>query len=212
MKERQAQKLEQHMKEMRTCRYLALWAASQIPKRHQDNWAKLSEPDEMLIPHPGKPPWDAAFREGLRVAKDGGILVFLGDRGTGKTQLAVTIIREFTFRGVGALYRRWQDIVLALRACFAKKAKQTDAAVIDMLAARPLLVIDEIQEQGRSDFDERTMTHLIDLRYGAKLPTVLIGNLTVEQYAEIVGPSILDRTKETGAVIVCDWPSFRGGV
>jgi hypothetical protein len=38
---------------------------------------------------------------------------------------------------------------------------------------------------------------------------VLVGNLTVAAFAEVVGDSIVSRMQETGGALVCDWPSYR---
>ncbi len=138
----------------------------------------------------------------------------LGDRGTGKTQMAASVIRQHCEAKCEALYRRMMDIIIDLRASFNRSIRSDriephEHDILRALSGVSLLVIDELQEQGASDYDKRTLTHIIDTRYGAERPTILIANLTVPQFAQLVGPSVLDRAKETGSVILCDWPSFR---
>jgi DNA replication protein DnaC len=80
-----------------------------------------------------------------------------------------------------------------------------------MVAAKDsaLLVIDELQERGESDFENHKQTHIVDARYSRELPTILIANYTREEFAASVSPSILDRIRENGIGVFFDWPSFR---
>ena len=42
------------------------------------------------------------------------------------------------------------------------------------------------------------------------LDTILIGNVgTPNELQELMGIPMADRIRETGGVIVCDWPSYR---
>jgi DNA replication protein DnaC len=71
------------------------------------------------------------------------------------------------------------------------------------------LAIDEIQVRGGKPFEDNLLTNLIDDRYSAMRPTLLMANLPHEELTETLGASIVDRVTENGAVIHCDWPSFR---
>jgi len=64
--------------------------------------------------------------------------------------------------GKTALYRRALDIFTDIRSTYALKGGETEKQIIEKLAACGLLVIDEFQEQGRSEFDNRIITNLID--------------------------------------------------
>ena len=50
---------------------------------------------------------------------------------------------------------------------------------------------------------------MIYKRYGAMKDTILISNQTPDVFQKAIGSSILSRLQETGAIIQCDWPSFR---
>jgi DNA replication protein DnaC len=77
------------------------------------------------------------------------------------------------------------------------------------LSAVGLLVIDEIQERADTQFEDRTLTNLIDARYYGMRPTILIGNLRPSEFAARIGSSIASRIRETGGVIEFNGPSFR---
>jgi DNA replication protein DnaC len=50
---------------------------------------------------------------------------------------------------------------------------------------------------------------LIDARYGAKRPTILIANLSKDELGKSLGPSIVDRASENGRRIDFTWNSYR---
>lgn len=150
--------------------------------------------------------WMMAFLDAERVLKKGGIVILHGDRGTGKTRMAAELA-VFLWK---TEYRKAMGFFLDVRATYKAKSKLTERDVIDELATAKMLVIDEIQVRGGKPFEDNLLTHLVDLRYAERLPTVLIANLPSDQLAESLGASIVDRISENGAVILCDWPSFRG--
>jgi len=50
----------------------------------------------------------------------------------------------------------------------------------------------------------------IDKRYGSMRATLLIGNIRENELVAALGPSIIDRSRDGGGIIFCDWPSLRG--
>ena len=54
---------------------------------------------------------------------------------------------------------------------------------MDELATTKLLIIDEVQERAESGFENRLLTHLIDARYAAMRPTIIIANLAKRELA-----------------------------
>jgi len=179
--------------QQRTAAREALLAAAGLPQRHRDRTA---------TDWPGKA-WE---RVGEAILA-GGTVALVGKRGTGKTQMAAELVKSAT-RGLGksAWYTRADDLFDAMRAEFDGKGR---GKIMQRAARVGLLVIDELQVRFDSAFEDRELTRLIDKRYGSMLPSVLIANLTPEAFWESVGPSIGDRMREGGTVIVCDWGSFR---
>jgi DNA replication protein DnaC len=152
------------------------------------------------------------------VIEDGGILILHGKRGTGKTQMAAEIARSkrFPFDAVNgperkrsAHYQTAMRFFLTVRATFKKGSTKTELEIIDQMTAPGLLIIDEFQERGETPFEDRLITHLIDARYGACRPTILIANLTKEELGKALGPSIVDRASENGRRIDFTWNSYR---
>ncbi len=154
--------------------------------------------------------WSLALAKANRAIFTGsGLIAFLGDRGNGKTQMGVELIRENSRLGKSSTYIRSRDIGMEIRQSYKQGALSTDKSVIDRLSRVKLLVIDELQEQPDTDFEMKNLRLIVDNRYGAMLPTVLIANMTLKVFMDHVGGSIVDRIHEGGLVINFDWPSFR---
>ena len=153
----------------------------------------------------------------------GGVVALLGDRGTGKTQMAAEIARsgkwamdEPVFRdeknnySQTAIYRRAMNIFLELRAANGNKSTTSELDVLRKLTNCGLLVMDEFQERGESDWENRMVTHLIDVRYSERRPTILISNhANAKELAQCLSDSVISRIRENGKSFVCNWPSYR---
>lgn len=152
--------------------------------------------------------WGAAL-EGLRQRLGSGFLVaLLGIRGAGKTQLAVEALRTRIEAGDTGRYVKAMDLLIRFREAF-RKDGPTEKAVLEEFLWPDILVIDALEERAETQFEDRMIAHLIDLRYDAMLDTILISNQTKEAFQKSVGNSVVSRLIETGEVIECMWESFR---
>lgn len=149
--------------------------------------------------------WLKAFDEAKECVKRNGIVVLYGKRGGGKTRMAA----ELAVMVGRSRYRTAMRFFLEVRATFKKGSEQTELEIVDDMAKADLLVIDEIQERGETAFEDRLLTHVVDARYAAMKPTVLIANLTKSGLTEALGTSIVDRARENGKSIEFNWPSYR---
>jgi hypothetical protein len=177
----------------------------------------------LLDPEGGE--WKAAFAILAPIIERGGIGLLHGKRGAGKTRMAAEIARSGRFphdstagakltggpieKKRTAVYRTAISFFLDVRATYKKDSKETERDVIAELARPGLLVIDELQERGETAFENRLLTHLIDARYGARRPTIIIANLAAKELGETLGPSIVDRVFEDGKRIDFTWDSYR---
>ncbi len=173
-----------------------LYLASEIPKRHRRGvdethaaWTKVR--NEL---------WD-------RIGS-GFLMALVGNRGSGKTQLAEQAVKGATGTDLSALYTRAMTIFLEIRATY-RSETLTELAVVEKFCAPRLLVIDEIQVRGDTDFERNVLDNIIDERYGKVFDTLILGNQQPEALRKSLGPSAWDRLNETGRVIECTWDSFR---
>lgn len=138
----------------------------------------------------------------------GFIAGMLGNRGTGKTQMAAALIRETCQREASAIYVKAMDLFLDIRRAY-QMEDECEADRIATYITPRLLVIDEFGVRGESPWEDRLVTHIIDKRYDAGRDTILISNQTPDEFKTAAGASITSRMSETGGIIECNWPSFR---
>lgn len=137
----------------------------------------------------------------------GSTCALLGKRGTGKTQLAAWICREWP-DGTG--YFRACDVFSMVKSWYGVDGGRHVEWNKRELVRVPLLVIDEIHESLGTDHDDKLLTELIDKRYGERRSTLLISNLVPEEFVKRVGPSIASRITEGGTTEVFAGTGFRG--
>ena len=151
--------------------------------------------------------WLEAREQIIGKLGSGFTIALLGNRGPGKTQLAQQAIQAACQRGRVALYARAMTIFLALRATYGSDV--SEQSVIDLYGKPDLLVIDELQERGDTPWEDRVLSHLIDIRHGELLDTLLVANLTPGAFKKSLGPTIAERLRERGGIVECSWKSFR---
>lgn len=198
----------------------AKWVAQPPPQdlltdtHKQEKIKELTKAARLPHRHAGKVlefdgEWKSNFETIHKKLGTGFLVALIGIRGCGKTQMAVELIRGNIERLKPSEFTTAMDIFLAVKSTYRKDSEIDEREIVSKFCEPRLLVIDEIQERAESPWEDRILTHLINRRYNDERDTLLIGNLTPEQFAANVGPSILSRLTETGGIIQCDWASFR---
>jgi DNA replication protein DnaC len=178
---------------------MRFWRDANIPERHK---AKTRDR------HTAEGLWADTYRRLSEMMDMGPLVVLVGARGTGKTQMAVDLLADICNRAQAVRYCKAMDLFREIRDCFGRD-RPRELEVVDRFCRYAGLVIDEAHERSDSECENRTLTNIIDRRYDAMRTTILISNLTKEVFAQAVGPSIVSRVTEAGEVVTCDWPSFR---
>ena len=143
-----------------------------------------------------------------RILGGDALIVLTGNRGPGKTQIAVTWAAErFRADKAPGRYVKCADLIGEIKETWGKSTGEK--AVLDRYRRTKYLVIDEFHEKGASEWEARTLVNLLDHRYDDCKCTVLIANIEPSKITEAINPSIIDRANQTGGVISCDWESYR---
>ena len=108
----------------------------------------------------------------------GRCLGLLGGAGQGKTHLGVALLKEVIRQGFTARYCREYDFFLSVKNTWTGGGdKRTETEIIQGYVRPDLLVLDEIGVQFFSRAEEALIFQVIENRYGAVKPTVVISNL-----------------------------------
>lgn len=143
-------------------------------------------------------------------------IILTGTNGTGKTMLCCLILKEMIKRNPHEnrghesdwyLYAEAIKIVRNIKDTWG--TKDSEQTAIDKYVKPKVLVIDEIGVQYESNTETLFLTEIINDRYNKKKQTILSGNATVSEVQKILGDRVIDRFKESGRVLVCDWESYR---
>jgi DNA replication protein DnaC len=183
----------------RDARIKSLWAAADVPLRHADH---------VDLRATGTGQWAEKYASLKGRMSDGFLAALLGQRGVGKTQMAVCLIRDACEVGMSAKYIKALDLFRDLRSCYRDDGPD-EKAVVKTYRDFGLLIIDEAHERGHTEFEDRTLVNIVDHRYDAMKSTLLLSNHDKAGFVKSVGPSIVSRLLETGEAVDCDWPSFR---
>ena len=169
-----------------------------VPPRHRDN--KELQGKE----------WKAKLEEMAARIGTGFLIAFIGGRGPGKTQMGVELIKLATAGLLSARYATAMEFFIEVKGAYRDDSgAPSERLVIDRYTRPRLLILDEIHERGATAWEDRLLTHLVDIRYRELRDTILIGNLSAVQLEDELGKSITSRLVETGGIVEFNWPSFR---
>ena len=115
--------------------------------------------------------------------KEGKGLLLFGTVGTGKTFLAACAANALIDKGVPCLVTNFARIANEVQGMFEGKQEY-----YDNLNKFPLLVIDDLSAERKTEYMQEIVFNVIDARYRANLPLIVTTNLTRE---ELLHPSDL---------------------
>ena len=108
--------------------------------------------------------------------KQGKGLLLFGDVGTGKTYYAACIANALIDTGVPCLVTNFARIANTVQGLFEGRQEYFDS-----LNRFPLLVLDDLAAERKTEWMQETVFNVIDARYRAKLPLIVTTNLTREE-------------------------------
>jgi DNA replication protein DnaC len=141
----------------------------------------------------------------------GSSLVLVGGAGTGKTHLACAIASEVIRSHLAsARFVTVSDMLRSIKETYRRDSEACESDVIASYINCDLLVLDEIGVQVGSEHEKLLLFEVLNGRYQALAPSILISNLPPAELETFLGTRIMDRFRECGFVLKFDWDSYRG--
>ncbi len=109
--------------------------------------------------------------------RDGTGLLFIGSIGTGKTHLAVGIIKELIrARGVTCLFYDYRELLKEIQNSYNPSVQATEMSILRPVFDADVVVIDEIGGQVSSEWVSDMVSLLINTRYNDQKAVILTTN------------------------------------
>jgi len=159
----------------------------------------------------------------LSALKTGRGMILCGSAGSGKTHLAIGIIRRIIERSIEdesngkrydshyCKYVKTAEMLRKVKDTYRNDSKSSEDSVISSFVRPDFLIVDELGVQFGSDTEKNILFDIINGRYESMKPTILISNLGMEGLSEYAGERVIDRMKENGGkLLIFNWESYRG--
>jgi len=149
--------------------------------------------------------WAKQFHHHVEVGHN---IVLAGAVGTGKTHLAVGLMREVHKSGGTTRYMSESEVIELIQSTYGGKG--SPSSVIEALTKPDLLVIDEVGRSNDSQDSVRIMGDVINARYGKQRPTCIVTNANRDTLTKHVGENTASRLlSSTTTMIGFKWPDAR---
>lgn len=143
--------------------------------------------------------------------EEGTNVVFIGNPGTGKTHLAISIAYSVAIRRNSVYFIKFNKLINILRNAY---NEGTLDRKVKQFFKYKLLIIDEVGFNEISPLESKLFFQLIDLRY-CKRSTIITSNITFDKWPTILGndemitKAILDRLLHFSYLFNITGPSYR---
>lgn len=156
----------------------------------------------------------------------GSWLIMIGDYGTGKTHLAVAMMKKICYGYAGKAVQEYQDFPLSIirgqinirPVLFVKTPEllekirtaydRNDINEDDVLSTYKLkkfLVIDDLGSEKPSGWQQEKLYSILDYRYSNLRPTVITSNYDLNELVGRIGQRIVDRIQEAAGDYITGW-------
>lgn len=114
------------------------------------------------------------FVKNYPMEKEG--LLFIGTIGTGKTHLAVGIIKDLARKGIQCLFCDYRELLKEIQHSYNPNVDATELGILNPVIEAEVLVLDELGAIRPSQWVWDTVSYVINHRYNEKKTTIITTN------------------------------------
>lgn len=133
-------------------------------------------------------------------------LLLRGIPGSGKTHIAVAILKEIIRRGHTGYYANFNDLLSRLRESYNQAGGETEAGLLAVVDSVELLVLDDVGAESTSDWVRDRLYLIINRRYENAKPTIITTNCDEAELEARIGPRTASRLYEMCATAFPPFP------
>lgn len=150
-----------------------------------------------------------AFRDSIVNERKWAVLVLMGGVGTGKTLLASELAESLiNSLSMSVRYCTAKQMISEIQASYSTEGRTEEGEVLRFVGY-DVLIVDEIDAKPDRENANLLLTEVVNRRYNAEKPMIVITNQPFDNLAKYVGDRVDDRLHENSFVCSFDWPSFR---
>lgn len=117
-------------------------------------------------------------------------LLFTGSIGTGKTHLAVSVLKGILDKGGTGMFYHFQDLIKKIQNSFNRNVQATEAEILEPILNAEVLVLDELGASKPSDWVFDTIAHVLNTRYNERRTTIITTNYANSDALLVPGKSL----------------------
>jgi DNA replication protein DnaC len=103
-------------------------------------------------------------------------LLFMGPSGTGKTHLAVAVLRALVEKGVDGLFCDFRELLKEIQSSYNPVAQATEMQILTPVLETSVLLLDDLGASKPSAWVLDTVAHVINTRYNDRRVTLITTN------------------------------------
>lgn len=131
-----------------------------------------------------------------------GGLIIAGNPGTGKTHLAIGVIKKLINLGLYCRYTTVGDLFSSVKSTYNNGALATEDEIAESYIQPSVLVIDEVGMSQMTKFEDGLMYRIINGRYERGKATIAISNQHIDDLKIALGDRLVDRLRENGGRLI----------
>jgi DNA replication protein DnaC len=137
-----------------------------------------------------------AYVSGFHLREEMKGLLIVGQIGSGKSHIAIAILKEIIKKGYRGLYYSVPELLQRIRETYSSESDEAEADVLDMISEVDLLVLDDLGGDAAPAWVRDRLYLLINRRYEENKPTIVTSRYDLEELKTQLGQRIVSRLFE----------------